>query len=281
MGNFKDFNSKLEGIALLIGILSKNLEILNKVSRFHDHYEELTSKYEKLKALNGRYNKDIDLLLKTRDERRNALIDNTTTVVRVLQAFATDHKKKNLQFRLEQLTPEFFHDCSDLELIKISKKAWLIANQHGGYATTFVNKIKSALNPENLNANYKFEKKYGLIPEMIKNIEDTTLSFIDAMLQLQNAVKEKELVADEMKTIFKQSKKLLTNKIDKFALLFENKNPKFYKEYSQAREKQIIKHIAEIIEQDIEFQDQNIVESAEKPTEVKSKRKVVPIVEES
>ena len=84
-----------------------------------------------------------------------------------------------------------------------------------------------------------------------------------------------------MKTIFKQSKKLLTNKIDKFALLFENKNPKFYKEYSQAREKQIIKHIAEIIEQDIEFQDQNIVESAEKPTEVKSKRKVVPIVEES
>ena len=281
MQKFKDFNSKLEGNTQLIGILTKNLEILNKVSRFHDHYEELTSKHEKANTLNAVYNKDINSLLNARNEHRNALIGNTTTVVRVLQVFATDKKKKKLHLRLEHLTPEFFHDCSDMELINTSKKVWLIANQHGGYAITFVNKIKSALNPENSNVNLKFEKKYGLLPEMINNIEKATISFIDSMLQYQKALKEKELVASEMKLLLKQSKKLLTNKIDKFALLFESKAPKFYKEYSQAREKQVIKHLAEIIEQDIEIQDLNTVESVDKVTEAKSKRKVIPVVEES
>ena len=279
MGKFKDFNSKLEGNALIISILSKNLEILNKVSRFHDHYEELTSKHEKLNALNVLYNKDINLILSVSHEQRNALIESTLTIVRVLQAFATDKKKKNLKFRLEHLIPEFFQECSDMELIKISKEVWLIANKYGGYATTFINKIKSALNPEYVNASYKFEKKYGLTPEMIKNIEEETMSFIDVMLQSQKALKEKELLANEMKVILKQSKKLLSTKIDKFALLFQSKNPKFYKEYSQAREKQIVKNISEIIDSEIEIQDQKATETAVKATKIISKSKVVPVTE--
>ena len=280
MAKIKNFDSKLEGITQVIGILSKNHEMLKKISRFHDHYEVLTSIHEKLIGLNALYNKDIAALENIKNERKSALIDNTMTIVRVIQAFATDKKKKNLQFRLEHFTPDFLHNCLDMGLIKISKKVWLIANQYGGYATTYVNKIKSALNSENSKANLKFEEKYGLIPEMIKNIEDSTIVFIESLLQYQEAIKEKELVAKEMKMYFKQSKKLLSNKIDKFALLFENKNPKFFKEYSLAREKQNKKSIAEIIEQNIEFQEKKTVESHEKAAEIKSKRKVVPVVGE-
>jgi hypothetical protein len=254
--------------------------MLKKISRFHDHYEVLTSIHEKLIDLNALYNKDIAPLENIKNERKSALIDNTMTVVRVIQVFATDKKKKNLQFRLEHLTPEFFHDCSDMGLIKGSKKVWLIANQYGGYATTFVNRIKSALNPENSKANLKFEEKYGLIPEMIKNIEESNIGFIESMLQYQEAKKEKDLIANEMKLYFKQSKKLLTNKIDKFALLFESKNPLFFKQYSLKREKQNKRPVAEIIERDIDFQEIKTIESQEKVVEIKSKRKVIPVVEE-
>ncbi len=241
MIKFKDFNAKLQGTSLVIGVLSKNLEILNKVSRFHDHYDVLVSNQKKLIDLNLLFSKDITSFEKVRNERRNELLEKTMTVIRVMQVFASDKKKKNLQLRLDHLSPEFLHDSSDMDLIKISKKVWLIANKHGGYAMTFVNRIKSALNPENSKVNLKFEKKYGLIPEMIKNIEEANISFINSVIQYQGVVKEKENLASDMKMIFKESKKLLAKKIDKFALLFESKNPAFYKEYSQAREKQLLK----------------------------------------
>jgi len=141
-------------------------------------------------------------------------------------------------------------------------------------------KIKAALNPESSNFNLKFEKKYGLLPEMIKNIEESTIGFITSMIQYQEAMKKKELIANEMKINFKQSKKLLTIKIDKFALLFESKNPQFYKEYSHAREKQTKKPVTEISEQDIEFQKINPIESDDKAAEIKSKCKIVPGIEE-
>jgi len=279
MEKIKNFNLKLERNAQVIGILSKNHEILDKVSRFHDHYGVLVSNQKKLIDLNLLYCNDLTSLEKSKNDKRNELIDNTMTVIRILQAFATDDHKKKLQLRLEHLTPEFLHECPDMGLIKVSKKAWQIANQYGSYSTSFVDKIKLALNPENSKTNLKFEAKYGLNPVMIKNIEESTIGFIGSILQYQEAIKEKELVAIEMKMILKQSKKLLTNKIDKFALLSESKNPQFYNEYSQAREKQNIKPIPEIIEQDLEFQDIKTVESEEKD-ETKSKRKVVPVIEE-
>ena len=280
MKKIYDFNSKLERNAQIVGILAKNHEILNKVSRFHDHYEVLVSNQKKLIDLNLLYCKDLTSVEKMKNDKRIELIDNTIIVIRVIQAFATDNHKKKLQLRLEHFTPEFLHDCSDMGLIKVSKKVWLIANQYGGYATTFVNKIKSALDPKNFKANLKFEAKYGLIPEMIENIEKSTIGFIESLLQYQEAMKEKELIANEMKMIFKQSKKLVTNKIDKFALLFESKNPKFYKEYSQAREKQNKTPITEINEQEVEYLDQNTIESDKKAVETKSKRKILPLIEE-
>ena len=214
MEKILDFNSKLEGNAQLISILSQNLETLNKVSRFHDHYQVLTANHEKAISLNESYTKDVTSLVNAKNDRRAALIENATSVVRVMQAFAIDKKKKNLQFRLEHLTPEFFHDCSDMELVKISKKTWLMANHYGGFAITFKDKIKFAFNPENSNANIKFEKKYGLIPEMLNHIEESTIRFIESMVQYQMEKSKKEHLANEMKSNFRQSKKLIANKID-------------------------------------------------------------------
>ncbi|MEI7524465.1 MAG: hypothetical protein WCJ95_09060 [Mariniphaga sp.] len=279
MEKFTDFNLKLEENGLLIDVLIKNIGNLNRVSRFHDHYDELCADHKKLIELNLLYNKDLKPLEKDKNDQRKVLFDKTMTVIRVMQAFATDKKKKKLQMQLEPLTPEFLHERSDKELIKISRKIWLIANKHGGYATTFINRIKSALKRKNSKAKLKFEKKYGLIPEMIKSIEEANISFIELMLQYQDETMNKESIATEMKMGFKKTRKLITKKIDKFALLFENKDPNFYQEYTQVRTKQNMEPTEEIL-------DVNRLEINEMPIGIsdlksaKTRRKITPVVEE-
>lgn len=247
MGNIKNYAAKLESYAQIISVLSKNNEILNKVSRFQIASEQLSSNQKKLVDLNSLLGKDISAIEKVKNNRRKELVKSTMPVIRIMQVFAHDKKKKNLQERLEYLTSEYVQNCSDIELIKISKKIWLIASKYGGYSTTFTSKIKSTLNPDNSKAIIKFEKEYSLNSKMIKNIEEADISFIESMLLYQGEMKEKEKVAMKMKKINKQTKNLLANKIDRFVLLFESKNPGFYKEYSQLRENQEPIPIAETI----------------------------------
>ena len=138
---------------------------------------------------------------------------------------------------------------------------------------TFVNKIKSALDPENTKINLKFEKRYGLIPEMIKNIEEANIRFISSVVLYNGSLKDREKLRLVMKQIFKDSKKLLAKKIDKFALLYESKNPQFFKEYSKVREQQLSKTIPEIKHPDIEVPDPKNDDSEIESVEVKSRRK--------
>ncbi len=272
MKDFKDFNSKLDGISQIIGVLSKNLEILKKVSKFGDHYDEINQNYKKLIDLHVLYCKDISTLETRINSRRHELLDKTMTVIKVLQVYATDKEKTNLQLRLELLSFEYLNDCSDLELIKISKKVWLTATKVGGYSTTFLKRIKSALNPENSKANLKFEKKYGLTSEMIKDIEEAIISFIESMVIYQQAFNKKINLSGEMKQVFKETKKLLSKKTDKFVLLYQKSNPDFYKEYNQVRELQIKKPLIMPANEESSVLNTGN-ESLEEVVVVKSKRK--------
>ena len=238
MENINSYTVKLNTYAQIISVLSKNNEIMKKVSRFQIAAEQLSSNQKKLVDLHSLLGKDISTTEKVKNTRRKELVKNTMPVIKIMQVFAHDTKKKKLQDRLEYLTSEYIQNCSDMELIKISKKIWLIANKYGGYSTSFTSKIKSTLNPGNSKAIIKFEKEYSLNSDMIKNIEDADISFIESMLLYQGEMKEKEKVAMKMKKINKQTKNLLANKIDRFVLLFESKNPGFCKEYQQLRENQ-------------------------------------------
>ena len=70
---------------------------------------------------------------------------------------------------------------------------------------------------------------------MIKNIEETLLKFIETIVQFNGEMEEKEIFSLKIKEIQKHSKKLLINKIDRYALLFESENPEFYNEYHRLR----------------------------------------------
>ena len=255
MENIENLPLKMERNAQVISILSLNAEIWKKVSKFQEAVDRLISNQEKLVELQALLNKDITVIENAKNERRKELEDSTITVVRIMQVFAHDKKKGKLQRKLFHLTYEFVENCMDLELIDISKEIWLIANKFGGYALTFESKIKAALNPENGKATSKFEKEFGLNPGMIKNLEEAILSFINAMIPYNKEMAGKAKVAIKMKEINKKTKKLLSNKIDRLVLMFENENPGFYKEYHELREDHYYKHVKETINQEADFNE--------------------------
>ena len=278
MENIENFTLKMDRNAQVIGILSKNEEVWNKVSKFQAAVDRLVANQQKLSDLHAILHKDITTIEKSKDERRKELEERTMTVVRIMQVFAHDKKKGKLQRKLYHLTYEFIENCLDLELVEVSKEIWLIANKFGGYALTFVSKIKAALDPENIKAANKFEKEFGLNPDMIKNLEDSILNFIKAMLPYNGEMAEKEKVAIKMKEINKKTKKLLTNKIDRLVLMFENEHPAFYKEYHDLREDHYYKHIKETADQETDFQDLLLDENDQvkaKP-KLKAPKKTVP-----
>jgi len=273
MEKIENLSLKMERNAQVISVLSRNAEVWNKVSKFQTAVDRLISNQEKLVELQALLNKDISVVEKAKNERRKELEDKTMTLVRIMQVFAHDKKKGKLQRKLFHLTYEFVENCMDLELIDISKEIWLLANKFGGYALTFVSKIKAALDPENVKATNKFEKEFGLNPDMIKNLEEAILNFIKAMFPYNKEMEEIGKVGMKMKQINKKTKKLLANKIDRLVLMFENENPGFYKEYHELREEHYFKHVKETINQETDFNELLPIENELDEVKPKSKAK--------
>ena len=75
MANLKNFDSKVDENAQLIDVLSRNSDILNKVSRFKDHFERLNDLQKKLMDLNVLVNKDISSSEIVKVSNHAAMID--------------------------------------------------------------------------------------------------------------------------------------------------------------------------------------------------------------
>ncbi len=266
MENIRNLTLKMDGNEQIISLLSRNDAIVKMVSKFQVAVEELNSKQKKLEYQHALLGKDLSPIEKLKNDRRKELEDRTMTAVRIMQVFAHDKEKSKLQAKLFHITSEYIQNCLDMELIKLSKNIWLIANKHGGYALTFIDKIKSALNPENLKITAKFEKEFGLNQDMLRNIEDANLSFIEAMLLFEEAMNEKEDLLIKIKKINKQIKKLLADKVDHLALMFETDHPDFYNEYRVLRDKQLQKQPKEANDQETDFADLLLDDVQLKPT---------------
>lgn len=277
MENMKNLSIKIEGNEQIISLLARNEEIVKMVSKFQVAVEELNAKQKKLEYHHALLGKDLTPVEKVKNDRRKALEDTTIVVARIMQVFAHDKEKSKLQAKLFHITSEYIQNCLDMELIKLSKNIWLMANKHGGYALTFVDKIKSALNPDNLKITGKFEKEFGLNQAMLRDIEEANISFIEAMLRFEDAMNEKEDLLIKIKKINKQIKKLLADKIDHLTMLFEKDHPNFYNEYQALRDKQLQKQPKESNDQETDFAelllDNNLVKPAPKTGRAQKKSK--------
>ena len=234
---------KLETYQKISKVLSEKREIGNKISRFGAALEQLDLNRKKLEELHSLLSNESGPMETIKDVQRNDLVEKTLFVITIMQIFAYDKKKKNLEQRLDCLTPEYLQTCTDAQLINASKKVWVIANKYGVYSLAYVNKIKAKLNPDKSKAIIKLEKEYGLIPDMIKNIEEANIKFIETLVAYQVEMKENEKIIKKIKKTYKQTESLLQNKIDRFVLLFAKDHPDFYKEYQDARKIAMLKEI--------------------------------------
>lgn len=250
MEYINSFSLKFESYERILGLLSRNNAMVNNVSRFQVAVKQLIINQKKLEALLSLSGNDISVFEEVKNECRGHLEESVIIVIRILQVFAHDRQKRNLQREIYHLTPEFVENSLDIELIKISKKIWLILNKYGEYSPTFINRVKALLKPDDSKDVVKFEKEYGLSHEMVRKFEKTMIRFIENMLLFEDEMKKKEKVEIKIKKINKKTKKLLANKIDRFVLLFENENPGFYDEYRQLRENQMATRLKESLAQE-------------------------------
>ena len=271
MKDFKDYNLILDRNAQLIDVLSRNIEVWNKVSKFQAAVDQLKSNQKKLLKLNALLCKDLTSIEKEKNDRRKELEDRTMTVVRILQNFAHDKQKIKLQERLYYVIPENVQNYLDAGLINVSKKIWKDANKYGEYEQTFIRKINSALHPTKLDSINKFQKEFGLSPDMIKNLEEDILNFITAMHPYNEEIDKMVEVALKMKKINKKTKKLVTNKIDRLVRNFENDNPAFYNEYFDLKD-HFYKPIEEALNEDTASQDLILDENQMIQVEPKGKK---------
>lgn len=228
-------NLQMDRNAQIIDLLSGNQDVINKVSGLQVAFQQLGSNQKKLADLFLIFKKDRKYIDKVKNDFKNKLLESTLPVVTILYIFAYDKKKRSLKKQLLPLTPEYLQNCPDEKLIKISRKIWMIANKLGGYSLAFVNKNKSSLNAY-ISRAAQMKNEYGLVPEMIKNIEETYIKFLETLLLYEEEMKEKKKVGKKIDKISKQTEKLLVNKIDRYVQLIASDNPAFLKDYYVARE---------------------------------------------
>ena len=265
---------QMDSNAQIISLLSKNSEITNKISGLRNALQQLSSNQKKMADLFLVFGKEKKSINKAKNDFKNELVERIMTVVTIMHIFAYDKKKRNLKKQLLMLTPEYLKNCSDDKLTKISKKIWMIANKFGGNSLAFIKKNKSSLNAFRSRATL-LKNEYGLMPEMIKNIEEAYIKFLETLLLYEDEMKEKKKVARKINKLGKQTEKLLANKIDRYVQLFKIENPLFYKDYYMARENKLQNNllVSENVEPKVESEENTAKTESFKKTESEIKSK--------
>ena len=100
MEKVENFTLKLDRNTQVISVISRNSEVWNKVSKFQNAVDQLNTNQEKLVELQSLLNKDISAIEKIINNSRKELEERTMSVVRIMQVFAHDKKKKKLQSQM-------------------------------------------------------------------------------------------------------------------------------------------------------------------------------------
>ena len=238
-------NLKLDSYQRIISVLSKNVESAAKISKFQNGLDQLDSNQKKLVDLQSQLSKDENNAEKLKGNSRIDLMQKTIPVLTIMQIFAYDKKKKKLSKKVEDVSMEYLQYCSDFQLLNTSREIWKLANKYGGYSLAYMGKIKSSLHVDKLKAIDKLESQYGLMPLMIKNMEEANIRFIESLLNYNEEMKGKDKILKKIKKVHNQTENLLKNKIDRFVSLSESENPDFFHEYHTARTDLLLNGIKE------------------------------------
>lgn len=235
MKSYKINKQKIESCQLISDVLQDYQKQAENIMAFNKAIEELNAKTKKLLKLQSLVEKDNGLVEVAKNKCRTELIEKTLTVLTILKIYVYDQKKQKSERQLEKITPDVLLQCSDIVLINIVQKIWQIVNKYGGFSLVFVDKLKVKKISSNAKVISMLEKQYGLVPSMIKDMEEAYLLFINEFYIYENELSEKTELIKKIKKTSSRAEKLIENKLDRFVSLFEKKSPEFCQAYNNAR----------------------------------------------
>ncbi len=213
----------------LTTIMESNKKIWIGVKEIDKAYSSFLETTNKLNFLKEEYDKNLSSLIDKKKVTRKALIQHIMPITNIITAFARDFNKKGLVKKCD-FTKSESKEIGDLDLQNYAKGIWKQAKKlyDKSIASTDVEKSKD--NEKTINIH-----NYGLSEQMIDKLEITNIAFIEANLELYDAISQKEKCSKKLKSGIKVNNNLLKNKLDLLMSIYKISDNQFYKKYTSCR----------------------------------------------
>jgi hypothetical protein len=218
-------SAKLKMHKAVLDVMNGGEEIWGVVPQLKNVMEVFSENVKSVEELKSEKGKEIKPLLEYKLEKRKELIDLSLPALNVLRVYGQDVNDKELLKKLN-FSRNKLTKSKDLDLIEKCKLIYKTA--HKLYMKSLDTK-----EAETEKANDIFG--YGLNDKMLEDIEIAEKAFVESLSELKVAIKNKNLVSQEITSKLKENDKLLRNKIDLLISIFETSNPELTKKYTESR----------------------------------------------
>lgn len=222
-------NSKLDMFNALTVVMESNKKIWSRVKEIEKSYKTFLEGNNKLNILKEDHEKSLQQLIDKKAKTRKELILESLPIANVIIAFSFENKHKELEKKCNFSKKEL-KKAKDLDLVEHSKTIWREAKKlyNKSIATSETSKSKDKGNGFNIH-------NYGLTGQMIDKLEIANVAFIEAHLELKDAILNKKKCGQKISSLLKSGTRILKNKLDLLMSLFKTSDSAFYKKYQESR----------------------------------------------
>ena len=206
----------------VMAVMDKHLPAWKTVRELSKANDMFVRNYKKLTDLKKAAETPVHQLTDQLAGKRAALTRAIARVIGVISIYAAYTKNKPLRKRT---------GISRREVEKLSNK------QLRGLAGLIVS--ESARTGEEGNGQETILREYGITPEMIKDLETASADLAEAARAAKAGEKTLEEAWKGYRKMIARNDQLLKSRMDKFMKLFEQSHGPFFKEYQEARNRQV------------------------------------------
>jgi hypothetical protein len=220
--------NNLEMFNALNKIMESNKKIWMGVKEIEKAYSSFLNSTNKLNFLKEEYDKSLKNLENKKKLNRKDLIGQIIPITKLLTAFAKDFDQKGLIKKCD-FTKSKSKKIKDLDLQNYAKQVWKESKKwyDKSIASSDVEKGKDKKKTLNIH-------DYGLSGQMIDKLEIANIAFIEAHLELNDAISNKEKCSKKIKSGIKANNEIL-KKLDLLMSIFKLSDNLFYKKYTTSR----------------------------------------------
>lgn len=229
----------------------------NAIENLNRYHVQLSDLYLQLSTLSENGTQD-------KTNIRKELIKQIDPVANLLKIYAFDYKKKNVYKKVQKFNAPYLVECSDMDLISAARKISKIAHQQVGYSLADMKNVSRKKIKNTSESINDMETGYGLTPEIIKNIENVYVRYIQSLVHFEDEMDSRKIIVNDIKKLHHKANNVLENNIDMFMQMHFIDDKELYMGYQKSRKIVSIKKDNEGIiqenilnEQEISQQDDN------------------------